>query len=75
MNVLRSMKILLYLREFSLSLKMDHLPPQHLYKILSYLRPKSTFIFELMSKKINEKLKRNPYWFRRILSFENEIGF
>lgn len=53
---------------------MDDLPPQFVYKVLSYLPPKNIFLFECLSKKIKQKLVKNPYFLSKITKQE-EIDY
>ena len=44
---------------------MSDVPPQHFYKILSYLPIAHTFMLECVSKTIQQKLINNPYYLNK----------
>ena len=45
---------------------MNKLPPQHLYKIISYFSKSYTFLAECFSKNIHDRLHKNPYYLNRL---------
>ena len=45
--------------------KISTLPPQHLYKVFSYLSISHKFLLECFSKNIFNKLHKNPYYLNR----------